>query len=415
MSRPVPKIRGGRWYLDLRWAGGGQYTLQTPGAPEFAADAIHESYAKLEALRAELAAHPQLKLPIGGAPPIAEVIRLFTPEKERHRKRKGSAAYVRQYLRAIDRRLGKSRVSVFEGTHGTRLLLDHRNLLADEGLGPKSRNNYLTLLMEVLRFAQERGWLLALPTKPDATIGDENLNNPEWRWYTEGDFRRLRAGLYVNPAPRARLKAHIPDPAKREDFIARKRLYLSVGFYTGMHTADLDKLTDEHFSVGTGHFLRVNTKSSRAVPPKMLRMPEPLWLDIKEEIRRLGRPWFRGELVAGGPWHMPTKEPNRAAVRLQLPPWTYRIARRSTAHHLCLLGWSERDVAEYLGHVDQQMIRAVYARVPIDQRAPEKQEWTGAAMKRWLGGITDMGKVIRFGPHAAPAPWSRKRKGNEHG
>jgi integrase len=251
---------------------------------------------------------------------------------------------------------------------------------------------------------------VSLPEKPEGIVGDEVKGVPEYRWYTEADFRKLRDGLYQNESPRARLKVWLPDAAEREDFIARKRLYMSVGFYTGMHTIDLDNLTGSDFSVDTGHFLRTNTKSSRSVPVRTLKMPEQLQLDLKAEIRRLGRPFYADEQIAGGPWHMPTKEPNRAAQRLKLDPWTYRVARRSTAYHLFLLGWSERDVSEYLGHVDQTMIRAVYARVPVDLRSSEKLEWTNANLARFRGGITATAKVLRFGPHAAPAPWSRRKK-----
>jgi hypothetical protein len=53
-----------------------------------------------------------------------------------------------------------------------------------------------------------------------------------------------------------------------------------------------------------------------------------------------------------------------------------RVARRSCVWTLAMLGWSERDCSEYLGHVDQRMIREVYLRVAIDQRSPIKVPWT---------------------------------------
>jgi len=56
------------------------------------------------------------------------------------------------------------------------------------------------------------------------------------------------------------------------------------------------------------------------------------------------------------------------------------------------------------------MIRAVYARVPVDLRSPVKLEWTNANLAKFRGGITATAKVLRFGPRSASAPWSRKKK-----
>jgi integrase len=428
--RPTPKFQNGRWFLDLRWAGGPRaIPLSALDEPVDAAEALHRAYARYQAMRDEQHAEQARQQSLDfEAPTIAEVIRAFKPTQERRRIPPGSRRYIAQNLNALDRELGGTRVAAFEKPHGDALWADYDNRLADDDdLDWKTRRNRHNMLKQLFTFAHGRGWMRSIPIKPKATAGDSGKKKlPRGGWYTEGAFRALRDGLYRNEGPRARLKHHIRDEAEREAFIARRRLYLSVAFYTGMHTHDLNELRGEHFSVGARRFLRINSKSARCVDPVWLPMPQPLFDDVVEEQRRLGRPWHPDEPVAGGLWNSNSamREIRRTAARLKLPlPFDFRICRRSVAFHLALLGWTERDVSEYLGHVDQEMVREVYVAWP-EYRSPSKLPWTHENMRAVRGEISAREHVIDFaaalkdkrhGPHRGEAPTAAPAKGRASG
>lgn len=415
--KPEPRRdAAGKWLLDLRGrvaeAFGvrpGRYWLPLdPAASEV--DAIHAAYALLTRLRAEraadVAAGAAVQLPLPDAatadsPPertFSEAVAATLEARERQRLAPGSAAYVRSYLASVDRELGHLALSVFEPPGGSELLERYRNQLCDAGHGPKTRRNRLNVAMQVLSTAAGRGWLRSYPIKPVPTVGDEVLNAPVFEWYTEADFRAFRAGLYANhDAPSSRLRVELPDRAARLDYIARRRMFLSFGFYTGMHTYDLERIDDSWVSVDMGCYERRNHKSARAVPSTWLDMPEQLKLDCQEELRRLGRPWRRAELVTGGEWPNGTfKALRTTAERLGLGAFNFRIARRSCVREYCLRGWSEADVAEVMGHVDTSMIRSVYSRIPVRFRSPTKIPWDLESSRRLLGGPTSTAPILNF-------------------
>lgn len=416
-----PTPQGERWRVDLRWAGFGRYVLRAPATPDAQIEAIHEAYELLGKLRATKLPDAQRDLPLpepGAGPLLSEAIRLFKAGRERERMTDDNRRYVFGYLDAVDRELGSLRVAAFGPPHGDALLEDYRNRLADQGLSPKTRRNRLNTLMQVLKFCHGRGWLPALPVKPEPTIGREVVNEPVFDWYTEADFRALRDALYASDDPA--LRRWHPDRDERADYVARRRLYLSVGFYTGMHTADLDRLNDRSlnptFGGEYGVFERVNTKSAACVPPKPLPMPEQLCVDAETELRRLGRRWHVAEAIAGGRWPESTRLLRDLAVRLQLPPRVnFRIFRRSTVYHLCLLGWPEEETSEYLGHVDREMVNSVYRRVPLAIRSRERLDWTNGNLRTVLGGITARARVLKFAPPPPAAPAARGRKDSTSG
>ncbi|MDD5367317.1 MAG: hypothetical protein PHR30_18440 [Gallionellaceae bacterium] len=390
-------MAGGRWRLDLRrpWRLG-QYVLSTPPRPELLIDAVHEARDILERERASRVS-PQIVLAFDAASVrLSVVIAELRAARERERLSPDTARYVAQYLAAVDRELGHVLVSAFEPPPGDDLLLDYRNRLVDHGHSPRTRRNRLCVVMQVLRLARKTGRLRASPEKPPATVGGEVMSIPRWQWYTEHDFRHLRdnVGSFVDGPGRA----NRPRSARWNDYVARRRLYLSIAYYTGMHTRDVDGVTDEFLSVDVGAFLRRNTKSAACVPEAMLTMPEQLRLDCLAELARLGRPWRAGELPAGGPWPSVARVLQRAAARLGLPPVNMRILRRSCVRELALRGWSERDCAEYLGHADHTMIRTVYLRVPVMTRSPVMVPWTVAGIRTATGTVTP----LRAGHRAAP-------------
>lgn len=425
--RPEPKLSGGVWRVDLRWAGFGRFELRTPGDPARAAEAIHEAYERLTALQAQARGPlpPPAPRAIREAPTIAIACDLWKPgRKPKRRGTKGGLRYVDEYIRAIVRELGHLDVAAFEPPHGTELWADYTAQCKQRGLSVKSRSNRNNMLLQLLQFCQGRGWLVAIPGEPEARLpGDPPRNAPDWQWLTETDFREVRARIHENwqdgnagSAFRAMAKRRKVHP---EALRAQLRLYLSVAFYAGLHTSDLDGLLSDHLSWQMGTYLRVNSKSAHCIPVRAFDMPEQLQLDCAEEIARLQRHWYAGEPVCGGAWDNNTREITRIVKRMGgevegLPvPLNFRVLRRSTAYHYCLLGWDEREVSEVLGHVDQRMIREVYLRVPVSLRSSAKLDWTNANMKRVTGGHTARAQLLpiarqldaaRKGPHREPAP-----------
>lgn len=395
---PTPKRdRDEKWFLDFRGGAAaalgvrpGRYSL---GLPREATEveAVHATYRLVEKLRRE---GPQLPLPDveSTGPTFAQACDVLERARRRERMSDDNSRYVFGYLKQVRAELGHYQLRAFEGTAGDDVLIDYRNRLVDEGKGPKTRANRLNTAMQVLRRAQREKWLAYLPEKPCPCVGKETLSAPIFSWYSETDFRALRADVFRQDVG---LRKLFPDAAVRADYIAKRRLYLSFSFYTGLHTADLDRLDDSQASPQIGAYERRNSKSAKCIAPTWLDMPEQLKLDCLSEFERLGRPWRTGEQICGGPWPESTRTLQAAAKRLGLPPYNHRVARRSCAREYCLRGWSERDVAEVLGHVDQRMVREVYARVPVRLRSPTKIPWDIRSTREVLGGPTATGRVIR--------------------
>lgn len=406
MHKPTPVLRRGRWTVDLRWAGCGQRFLTTPGRPELEAAAIHEAYAILHRVRAERGARALEQRLLDG-PSLRMVIDELLDEREFSRK--GGERYVRGYAAQIVKRWGYTAVNQFEPPNGTRLLRAWRDEMAADGLAPKTRRNYLNVMDQILRHAADRSWLRSVPCKPRPTLTEETLTSPDAPWYSETDFRALRAGLYEGSEDQIaawhRRQGRAVDV---EGHIARRRLYLSFAFYTGMHVYDLDHLVAEHVSPDFGSYWRQNHKSAAVIPGAAFDCPEQLWLDVKAETARLGRPWLADEPIAGGPWPEGSRVLRATARRLGLPPEVnFRsVLRRSTVYELAIRGWSERECADVLGHVDEHMVRTVYRRVPLRNRSAKKIPWDLESSRRHLGGVpwTFRAAVLelpRKGPHRA--------------
>ena len=358
----------------------------------------------------------QLRLDLSGTLTLGVVAAEYLAKREakekpsEHSRKRGGWKYVASYHRSVTRELGHVHLAAFVPPGGNNLLTDYRDDCAARGLGPKARANRMGVIHQVLRFCFNGGRLAALPVMPEPTIGDETLSNPEFRWYTEDDFRTLRDRFYEHVGPGHGLWRWLRgDRARVADYIARRKLYLSTGFYTGMHTYNLDVLDDLSFRPRHGTFLRRNQKSAHCVLEAVKQMPEALWEDTIAEVNRLGRPWRKGELVAGGRWNTVTRELASEAERLNLPVATPTIFRHSVAYHLCLLGWSESATADYLGHIDDRMVRTVYNQVVAEDRwrGGEALPWTNESMRKVRGGVTRRAVVFDFEtsrPGTTPPP-----------
>jgi integrase len=365
-------VRPGRYALDL-----------PPGADEL--DATHAAYELVERLRRS---SPQLPLPDPGAGrTFAAAVDAEELARRKDRPSSENARYVFGYLKQVRRELGHLPLVCFEGEAGADRLVDYRNELADKGLSPRTRANRICTTMQVLVRARRLGWLVAVPAKPDPCVGNETLLRPTFQWISETDFRSIRGEVFSRGHGLERVPAD-----ERPGYIAQRRLYLSWAFYTGMHTWDLNALDDSMVSVEFGSYERRNHKSSKSVLPAWFDMPGALQADCAAELARLGRPWRAGELICGGPWGEVTRTVTAAAKRLGMGPVDMRTMRRSCAHEYCLRGWSARDVADILGHVDDRLVNRVYSKVHARLRSPVKVPWSGAA-----GDIkTATGTVLPF-------------------
>jgi integrase len=404
LPKPTPVLIRGRWIVDLRWCGLGRRFLKTPGTPDRLADAIHEAYAVYHRERAERGARA-LEQNLLHGPNVAQVVTELLEQRDYNRR--GGERYVRGYAAQLVKRWGGTAVNQFEPPNGTQLLRAWRDEMAAEGLSPKTRRNYLNVLDQVLRHAATRSWLRSMPVKPRPTLTEETLTSPDAPWYSETDFRALRAGLYQGSEDAIAgwlRRRRLPEDV--EGYVARRRLYLSFGFYTGMHVKNLNQLLAEHVSPDFGSYWRQNDKSAAVIPPAAFDCPEQLWLDIKAELARLGRPWHAGELICGGAWNEGSRVVRATAERLGLPrEVNFRsVLRRSTVYELAIRGWSERECADVLGHVDEQMIRTVYRRVPLRLRSPSKIPWDLASSRKLLGGTpwTFRAPVLELHPRKGP-------------
>lgn len=373
MESPPIVCRGDVLYADFRrWKGPRHVCLDLPrGTPDLEVGIVVGR--KLEAFR--LAGQVQApELPGLEREPgqtFGDVILLHadsreydTPEGER---------YARGVYERIARDLGRFELAALDGHAGDLILLKWKEQLWERGLSGHTVRNYVKQLFRVLRWAQSRRMLVAIPEEPRRLNPEGNgpVYVPNFRHWVEADFRLLCDHWADDALSRGRWNRWLPNRREQEDFVARRRLYLSMAYYTGLHTYDLDRVTADILSWEVGRYTRRNHKSAACVRDAVFDMPEQLQIDCAEEARRCsdsGFPWRPGDLVCGGAWPAACKVLGTAVRRLwpderaRPCPWSFKIARRSTAWEYCIRGWSAENIAEILGHVDRKMVDAVYRR-----------------------------------------------------
>jgi len=295
-------------------------------------------------------------------------------------ERDASEVYVKGLCARIKRHLGHLELSDFDGRAGSLVVLRWVESLRDgtakglkKPLSGHTVQNYLMQLYAVLEDALDAGQIRALPKMPKRLQDKAGpVYVPKWEHWVETDFRRLRDEWAEDILRGGRWsKAYGPDREVWKDIIAKRKLYLSMAYYTGLHTADLDRVPAEWLSWEVGRYRRENTKSASCVRPAVFDMPEQLQVDCAEEARRchdLGKPWRPDDLVCGGPWSQGCDLMRTAWRRLwpdernRPPTWNFRLARRSTAWEYCVRGWPAELIAEILGHIDRKMVSEVYRR-----------------------------------------------------
>lgn len=406
----IPRLveRDGRlcWRIDLRpreLGDLGQHWLpDVPPVESALGAAVNAAHRKHAVVRSEAEARAtQLRFDLESSPRFKmAALELLDLRLTQERPSHDNAKYIRSGFRAVARELGHLFLVAFVPPLGNATLVEYRNRLVDDGHAPKTRRNRLSFVGQTLRYAWDKGWLPALPAIPSATVGDEVLNRSSYVWLAEEDFTTLYERLWDDwptNLGHGLWKQFKRDRAAIESYVARRKLYLAAGFYTGMHTRNLDELDDRSFAARGGTFLRSNHKSARCIRDARKPMPERLHRYVVAEVNRLGDFWRAGDLVAGGRWTTVTRVLDHEAQRLGLPrPITPTVFRHSVAYHLALLGWSIEEAADYLGHIDTRMIREVYNQALPRDRSPVRLDWTDANMAKIRGGITSRAVVFDF-------------------
>lgn len=348
MAQLTPTVWAGQWVVDLRaWKFGQRYRL---GRPPIMTEigAVHAAYALLERLRRGRSAEPGAQLELPGDAAVTFAAALDSWEARKEYRTEGSRLYGKAYARQARAELGAYTLAELAPPAGNDRLQDYVRALRERDLGPRTMRNRLSIVMQVLHAAARRGWMVAperphLPGKPA----------PVFLWVTEPNFRALRDAVFSGGA------------RCTPDLYARRRFYLSWLFYTGAHTGDADALTVDLLFVDGGAFIRRNTKSAAVVPDEQFEMPEPLIDDLRELRAALGRDFLPAEPLGGGPWPKVARRLADAARRLKFPHAVNpRVLRRSFAREMFQRGYSEREVADRMGHVDLAMLHEVYVRTP---------------------------------------------------
>lgn len=369
LKKATGRQTAGTWWADLSAEGFSRHTLQLPGsAPRSAAvTAMGRLYARLlSALGPALPAAPVVPT---RRVKFAELLDQWLTVKEAATD--GGADYVDQYAGLVRRELGHHDVEDLTGYAGTRLLQTYRDGLAARGLGPKTRRNRLNIIEQVIRFGVREGVAQGVPDMPLARVRGERVTGPVYDYLDEASLRAARQQLYREPATAGMLArafwSHLGREAQAERvqaYVAARRLYFSVGFYTGMRKRDIDETMGADFSVDVGRHRRRGSKTQAR--PVWLDSPEQLIADLHEARAFMGRYWTPDAPVCGGPWQNVAAVARDVADALKLTCAPVpRILRRSFVRQLALRGWPKEKVREHMGHkADSALIETVYQDCP---------------------------------------------------
>lgn len=346
----VPFLLRRKWVVDL-----GLGNVDLPGVPGVP-DAEHLAYRAALALSVSLrpsALGPQLPLV---APSNSVTIRGAAIAWARDTQKAltdGGQKWREQYAKSIVEELGGELVSVFEPPAGNARLVAYHAHLQRKNLSQRTIRNRLSILGQILRHAASVASLSALPVMPRIRITRPDCPYPV---ICEVDLRAIRAAVPCH----------------------QRRLYLSVGLYLGLHASDIASFSKKNLVGGfwpPSGWIRRNTKSSAMVPDAQFQIPPPMVRDLVATVAEIGIDPPGG--LTGGIWNNSGTFLSRIKRRLGLscPVPTGRVLRRSCVWHLAAAGYTERECAEYLGHVDQRMIREIYVRFPVTERPRDRLPW----------------------------------------
>jgi integrase len=395
----------GLWILDLRtpWKLG-RHVLHEPSPPSGTVPALHAAYALLAKLQADAPLPPQLALPGTAGRTVAAAIDQYIAERKFGRSRRWFCTTAN----VVKKELGAYRLADMVPPRGTEILWAWKKEVRGRGtVGPRTMKDRIQVLRMVLRWACEppRLWIPHLPPFPDPRLDEgEQYYTPLTEWVDEPTFRAVRDAIYLSEMGRGVLRRLVdrgvygPHVTTVEDYVARRRLYLSFAFYTGMRRQDLNLLDDHSVSLDLGAYWRFGRKTSdqEGLPESIC---EPLLVDLEFERRRLGRPYRKGELICGGPWLNACGVIRRAAKQVETSFFDLMTLRRSFCYHKALAGVLEEDLVRLMGHSDSKMIRNVYLQIP----SRSKRNEAGAAWPKMRTSAPGTG-AARISPIRAPKP-----------
>jgi integrase len=376
--RPTPTWDGCSWRLDLRPLGLGRYVVDAPAGD--LAEAVHAARDIYEReLSARAITDAQLSLPGTTGRTFGQAMAAWLKYREGDRllrwKTPGGERWTRCTAAALVRDLGPRLLRDFAPPGGGATLLAYRDeVRARAGahrVGPRAMQDRLIVVSQLLRWCADpaRLWIPAVPNFPDPRIdSSELLHNPLDTWVDEATFRAVRAAICASFQSREGLRRELvslelpADAAAVDDRIARRRLYLSFAFYTGMRRHDLNLLDDRSVSPDFSCFVRFGRKTG--VRPTWETVCAPLGCDLDAERARLGRDYRLREQIAAGPWERAPNVIAAAAAVASVQAFDLRTCRRSYVMHKALAGVAEADLIRLMGHKDSAMIRGVYLQVP---------------------------------------------------
>jgi hypothetical protein len=400
MSLPVPHLRGETWYADLREEGGSRHQSLGIGRGVSHFEVGAALARKIDELRlGAKVSQPDLFSLDDSALTIAALADMYREAMDPTTA--GGGSYLGDCLRRVVEGIGHMTVRDLCAPTGNVVLKVWRDKLWAKGWRSNSVRNVLNFAKHLLVWGQtdERNLTGPIPRLPKFKRNNRDLLvQPTASTFTEVDFRYLREH-WADEAIRTggMIRMFGRDPAVWKDYIARRKLYLSLAFYTGAHPEDLGTWRGAYLSVEMGRYERHNTKSSRVIKPECFDMPEQLQLDCEAELRRRGIPRFHpDELPAGGIaypgthyqggglWCEATRVLRRATARLwpdgSREGFTFRLARRSTVWEYTIRGWRSHEIAALLGHVDEQMVQRIYRRCcELGIVSPTRVAWTVAS------------------------------------
>jgi len=400
MSRPTPVWDGSAsvWRVDLRTPWGlGRRVVNAPPPPSGLIEAIHAARDLLESLRtARGLTDAQLPLPGTRGRTVRETVDGYLKGKKW--RSAGGKRWTCETCDLLCDELGHRDL--------IDLTVDFLWAYRDEvraRVGAKTMQSRLIVLAQVLQWAADpaRKWLPYVPPMPSPKLSeDETIGHALTKWIDEGSFRAARARIYEHQTARNMLAhelrvAGLPcDAAAVLDVIARRKFYLSFGFYTGMRRHDLDEVDDSYLSPDFDCYFRHGRKTGIAIAAESIC--PPFQADIAAEIQRLGRPFRAGELIAGGKWKNSCRVLETACRNAGVEKFNLMDCRRSFTHYKALAGVTENELVNLMGHKDSKMIRSVY--LQLQPRLMRNK--AGAAWPKSLSAVPGTGtaRVLQFEP-----------------